>query len=849
MSRSRKFRLFISSTFNDFRKERAVLQTKIFPKIKDYASKHGYTFQPIDLRWGISEEAQLDQKTLELCLSEVRTCKNHMHPNFLIMMGDRYGWIPLPYAIEVDEFDELLNHINSDQAKELKVWYKKDLNQVPASYILKQRVAKYKKYDEWIEVENRLRDILQLAIKDSTLQESQKRKYTICAVEAEVEEGIFPYLNHTKHQKQLLKNNSVLKTIDAQHVFGFFRDIDKETQIEDTFIIDDYDEAMAFKKRVKKILDPENILHIKTQQIDKKTLDTHYLKEFEERMKTFLKQQIDAQKEKDTTHKLSLLEVEKDSQRAFAISKRKKFLAQEKIKKTIADYLLDDDNNQALIIYGESGKGKSALISKAIESAENLKTKKVIYRFVGATPNSATSIEILTSIFDELDGEGKNKSLSKDLEQESFEDFSRRICIKIQNIKEDVAIFIDAVDQLQNDEHFLWMPEELPSNVKIIISALDDSKYKEDSKKLEALKRKIREDNLHIIQEFDKPLELLRALLKQEDRQVDADQEKYFLAQYKKVKSPLYIVIAAVEMKNWKSGDKTKLLADTQEGIIQEFIDNLVKIYHHEPLFVQKALGYIYASRDGLSESELLQLISVDKEFIKKMAPETWHENPNNEFPLIHWSRLQMQLKPFLSSKTQDSQELMYFFHREFEDVVKQEDKQRKEHEAIIKATQELILQNQDKEFDENRWGKLYIELLVLHKEIYRNIFDLEFYSEKLFISISNTNWIVSFLERSLEIGILLYDNNLKSKSEKYILLSYHVISPFYKFDKLTWGYLYLRIINTFSNIYRENNFKTLKINHEKRKKSFRFALEAIELAKYLYNFDITHLVISIKQV
>jgi len=45
------FRLFISSTFDDFRQERAVLQTKVFPKIKDYASSQGYVFQPIDLRW------------------------------------------------------------------------------------------------------------------------------------------------------------------------------------------------------------------------------------------------------------------------------------------------------------------------------------------------------------------------------------------------------------------------------------------------------------------------------------------------------------------------------------------------------------------------------------------------------------------------------------------------------------------------------------------------------------------------------------------------------------------------------------------------------------------------------
>ena len=96
---SKTFRLFISSTFSDFQVERETLQTKIFPEIKEYCSTKGYTFQPIDLRWGVSNEAQLDQKALEMCIKEVQSCKTHAYPNFLIMLGDRYGWIPLPNII------------------------------------------------------------------------------------------------------------------------------------------------------------------------------------------------------------------------------------------------------------------------------------------------------------------------------------------------------------------------------------------------------------------------------------------------------------------------------------------------------------------------------------------------------------------------------------------------------------------------------------------------------------------------------------------------------------------------------------------------------------------------------
>jgi hypothetical protein len=55
---SKTFRLFVSSTFDDFRKEREILQAVVFPMIKEHCAEIEYIFQPIDLRWGINNEAQ-----------------------------------------------------------------------------------------------------------------------------------------------------------------------------------------------------------------------------------------------------------------------------------------------------------------------------------------------------------------------------------------------------------------------------------------------------------------------------------------------------------------------------------------------------------------------------------------------------------------------------------------------------------------------------------------------------------------------------------------------------------------------------------------------------------------------
>jgi hypothetical protein len=75
MQSSRTFRVFVSSTFSDLKEERNALQEQVFPKLRDLCEQHGCRFQAIDLRWGVSEEAALDQQTMRICLEEIDRCQ------------------------------------------------------------------------------------------------------------------------------------------------------------------------------------------------------------------------------------------------------------------------------------------------------------------------------------------------------------------------------------------------------------------------------------------------------------------------------------------------------------------------------------------------------------------------------------------------------------------------------------------------------------------------------------------------------------------------------------------------------------------------------------------------------
>lgn len=787
------FRLFISSTFSDFKKERQLLQLKVFPQIKKYCLDKGYKFQPIDLRWGVSNEAQLDQKTLELCLNEVRTCKNHPHPNFLIMIGDRYGWVPLPYIIEKVEFENLLNNMNDYEKSLICEWYREDQNQIPASYILQARSSEFVDYDRWQGVENKLRSILQKAVKAVNLSNEQSRKYYLSATEAEAEEGIIPYHSCTEYQKQLISKNPSINEVDSKYIFGFLRDR-KATYLD----ISDNDcvNAQQFKNRVKQVLPSSNIFHKQIHDVS----DESYLAEFEERVIIFLKAQIDSYENNTPTNDR---EQEIEAQAYFAQHKRKNFLAQESILEAIGSYIAGA-NYEPLVIYGPSGRGKSSIMAKAIEAAEKT-NRKVCYRFIGATPHSSSTKEVLISIMDQLsiniqnnaDGTEIHKNFSSiGYKQETFEEFSYRIYDAINALKEEVVILIDAVDQFVNDDQFLWLPPKLPENVKIVISALDDPKYVDDSQYFKILKNKT--NNLIEIPIFSEPIRLLRTILNAENRTLQPNQEDYFLEQFNKVQSPLYIIVAAQELKHWRSYDTHLSLADTQHGIIEEFIENLSSIYHHNHAFVYKVLGYIYASRDGLSENEILQLISTDKEFVKQVAPEHFYTNERGELPLVIWTRLYTQLKPFLSSKYQDGEELLYFFHREFEDVVRLNSNQQREHEDMIESTQKLIKQYQNNVFDSNRWGKIHVNLCSCYTSVFD---DSEFLNTVITFLRDDTHidWIESYIHLLHSTG-----NSLQLQNKGYIALRYYhyqekLIKTFFEQDNQEWAHTYAGVLDSLA--------------------------------------------------
>lgn len=92
--------LFISSTFRDMHAERDVLNEVVFPALAEKLKARRCRLEPIDLRVGVEtdstrSERERELQILKVCLAEIERSR----PFLLVLLGDRYGWVPGPDRI------------------------------------------------------------------------------------------------------------------------------------------------------------------------------------------------------------------------------------------------------------------------------------------------------------------------------------------------------------------------------------------------------------------------------------------------------------------------------------------------------------------------------------------------------------------------------------------------------------------------------------------------------------------------------------------------------------------------------------------------------------------------------
>ncbi|PLS02332.1 DUF4062 domain-containing protein [Neobacillus cucumis] len=654
MPRSSKiFRLFISSTFTDLVEERKALQNRVFPELDKLCQRYGAKFQAIDLRWGVSKEAQLDHKTLDICLQEIKRSKElSPRPNFLVLLGNRYGWRPIPNKIEREEFEWILAFHQNDEV--LRKWYQLDLNSVPASYYLQPRTDEYIDTELWNPVEDHLRYLFDQALPLLTISSEEKAKYRLSATEHEIREGAF-------------------KQEDAgDHVFAFFRELENvPTDTRKADFIDLLPDGTIHEHSRKQIenlkndlrtfLPEENIKQYSAAWIDN-NVDPLYIEDFCKDVLSKLSQVIE--RECRNMEEIRFVDKEKEAHRLFAKSRTDHFIGREKLFREVFKDLTSNIRHP-LIVTGESGSGKTAFAAELSQRLLlQLPASKVISRFIGASAFGLHALELMQSILLEL-APDETESI---LQYQELDAALHRLNEEFQNRKDPLILILDAIDQM-SDSHLLpkWFMTQLPENVQMVVTVATDKKA------FTLLKGMLEKECFRLLEPLDEEEAriLMTNWLADEGRRLTSEQFTLVMNAFRKCPLPLFLKLVFEEVKLWHSYSNQASLPETIQGMIDLFIGRLAAESNHGTILVKHVLGLLASSRNGLEEGEILDLLSESEQVMNDFYESSYYEFQHDRLPIVFWARLFNDLEPYMIERNEGGRVLYNFYHRQIEEKVR----------------------------------------------------------------------------------------------------------------------------------------------------------------------------------
>lgn len=659
---NRVFRVFVSSTFRDLAAERDALQERVFPALRAHCAAKGYAFQAIDLRWGIREEAAAGQRTMRICLAEVARCQEvSPRPNFVVLLGDRYGWRPLPEVVDAAEFETLAALLNPQERSAANAAYGRDDNAAPAQYVLVPHGHRPRAFDPEV-----LRRTLADAARRAGYPDAVLAKYTLSATEQEIVKGAF----EAEHAEE--------------HVFCFLRELsglpDRVPPAEDdqagpSAVLDygDYHadgtrdtETHALLADLKSRLRDQlghNAFGYDAEWTGTAASTTHIDRLCQD-MLSSLTRVIDAEIERLGAY--SHLAQEQAAHRAFAEEHVDGFIGRTEYLDTVARYV-DGTDPHPLCLFARGGLGKSALLARAADDAGMRHPEAVVVtRFIGVTSASADPRSLLEDLCVEIGAGYGSTEASPSTLQELQQEFPKRLALASPN--RPLLLFLDALDQLIGTAggNVGWLPADLPAHVRIVTTTRPGAL-------LDTLAQRLPADLVVEIGGMrpDEGETLLQSWLQRADRTLTSEQRAAIIDHFRLRGSPLYLRLTFEEARLWSSARHDVRIGEDELSLIGQLYDRLEA--EHGAELVGHALGFLACTFEhlGLSEDELLDALTADGQTWSEFTAGAAWELPIRRLPVVVWSRLYFDLAAYLSPRASEGASLMSFFHKELADVAR----------------------------------------------------------------------------------------------------------------------------------------------------------------------------------
>ena len=351
------------------------------------------------------------------------------------------------------------------------------------------------------------------------------------------------------------------------------------------------------------------------------------------------------------------------------------FYGRDDILNAIKGYILSETDHP-LVIYGQSGCGKTSLIAKAANDINEAilnghlsMPTALITRFMCETGVSQDIQPFLFNICHQLTYVmGKYR---QDIPRE-FKSLKNYFIDIVQRGEYGgmVVILIDSLDRLteiNEGAKLTWLPPRLAENIKIIVTIDEDSD--------DMIQRFRNKMDIGMIRmphfSSDSCENLIKISMSEKKQTVNYNQWKTIHNAFNITSSPLFATMSYIELSKWRSYDNVSL--NRLEHSVKDFagfvLDRLEK--RHGKYIVEKVLGYFTASQNGLSESELEDILSLDNTLLNGIFVQR-NQYPNiHRFPVACWVQIRQDIEPYLLQRVVDGVAILSWRYKSFAEITR----------------------------------------------------------------------------------------------------------------------------------------------------------------------------------
>lgn len=296
-----------------------------------------------------------------------------------------------------------------------------------------------------------------------------------------------------------------------------------------------------------------------------------------------------------------------------------------------------------------------------------------VVRFCGTSVSSTSINLLLSNITEQVHRAYSSDHLDRPSLPADFKELVKTFwsALKLATETRPLCIFIDSLDQMSDAEFGrtqpTWLPIQLPPHVSVVVSTLAGA---ENSLPF-LLQTQIPNDNYLEVtpMSLSDTKGVVEFWLQTAERQLRDDQLEHLLNStndgINEIPTLLRLKLNFDLAVQWKSYERLPQVPNTVFGLISKLFDGLELELGKE--FVTYSLALITIAKNGLTETEILDMLSGSEEVLSAVLK--YHQPPVRRVPQVVMSRLLHSLKNYVVRRGFHGKTVLSWFHRQFKEA------------------------------------------------------------------------------------------------------------------------------------------------------------------------------------